>query len=421
MTVKFISFLGTNKYQPCQYELNQFQSTPTPYVQEAIVDLLAKQNIFIEEAHMLLTPQARNENWEGDGKLLEALSRFPQLNIKEHNISSEQSFENIWDLFETMIGIFEEQDHVIFDITHSFRFQPMLALLAIHFARVVKSLHVDGIYYGAFGRNSQIAPILDLTSFVELQDWITNVYALSKTGRADVLTDWLKSKDQSIRRDERKTTIDLKYIRKLADHWNNLTSALETNRSTYLPEKANDAIQSIKEIKQVMLRPVFLPLNVLLTDMEEKIKPMTAEDPVVSGIAAVEWCAHHGLFQQAYTMAAELIFTAVCIKNGYDIKKREERKQGSALITTAVKIQQNGMVDEYEQLNEKERHAVDELLKYPDLLNVTNLLTDYRNDINHAGWRPNPLKANIFKTQYEKWYPTLKSELLKYYHSTVLN
>lgn len=415
MAVKFITFLGTTSYAECYYELNGNQSSLTPYIQKALIELLEKDNLRVDEFHILLTPQSRDGNWEGPGKLKEALKELPiDLKLIEHEISGEQSYENVWNLFETMISILDEQDTVIFDITHSFRFQPMLALLAIHFARVIKDLRVEGIYYGTFYGKGERSPVLDLTSFVELQDWITNVYTLTKTGRADLLTEWLREKDQSIRRRERRGTIDLTRIRELARNWHELTTALETNRSLSLQEKATGVLNSIHSLKQVMLRPVFSPLNALLSDLEETIKPMTEDDLILRGLSAIEWCANHGLFQQAYTMANELIITAVCIKNGYDIQNYDERKKGDNLLKVAVFIKRGEGDNDYEKLEEKEKQAVDELLSYPILLDVVDLLIDYRNDINHAGMRKKPKNGSDFKSNYEKWFPNLRIELLKY-------
>jgi len=419
MSVKFITFLGTGNYEACEYQLNNEHSRKTPYIQEALIDLLLKQGISIDEVNVFLTPEAKEKHWYGTGKLLEALKEQQNtgnFTIKERDISSKQNIETIWGLFEKMTSFMEKNDTIIFDITHSFRYQPMLALLAIHFARVTKNVQIEGIFYGVYESSvkEKIFPVIDLTTFVELQDWITNVYAFTKTGRADMLTDWILEKDKLIRKKERGSTLDLKLVKNLADDWNELTAALQTNRSPHIPTKAKNALESIEGVKHVMLRPVFLPLNSLLTDVEEQIKPMTNDDLILSGLAAIEWCAEHGLFQQAYTMAAELIVSAVCLKYGYDTKEKEERQKGSYLLTKALKLQENNN-SILEELTEDEQEVVMNLLRFSELLKVANIIRDYRNDINHAGWKPQTLNANVFKNNYDEWYPIYKKQLLEFY------
>lgn len=61
MVRKFITFLGTSEYKTCQYEINEKLSHGTPFIQDALIDLLYKQEIHIDEFHVLLTPEARKK------------------------------------------------------------------------------------------------------------------------------------------------------------------------------------------------------------------------------------------------------------------------------------------------------------------------------------------------------------------------
>ena len=423
MTRKLITFLGTGKYETCTYKIDGFIAEPTNYVQEALIDLYLKQKTPVDEIHILLTPEAKNANWSGDHSLYHKLRKFEEngLWIQTHDISSEQSIETIWQLFETIIKIMENQDRVIFDITHSFRYQPMLALLSIHFARITKNIQVDGIYYGVYDPKAEIKefPIIDLTSLVDMQDWITNVYTFTKTGRVEGLTDWIKEKDIAIRKKERRTTIDLKYVRQLAESWDELISALQTNRIMDLPEKAEYAIESIEQIKEVMLRPAFLPLTELLTKVKKDIQSMVDKDPVLSGLAAIEWCWKHGLYQQSYTMAGELMITATCLKFGFEMSKRDDRLKASKAINSAIKIVQKLKIECEDDDDHHIQKMIDHLLNFPALLKIIHQIGDNRNDINHAGMREHPLSAKDLEKQFKELFERYKEHLLKYYHAPV--
>lgn len=117
----------------------------------------------------------------------------------------------------------------------------MLTLLALHFAKIAKRIRVAGIYYGNYEAGRVTAgseaktpdtpmPIVDLTAFSELQDWITNVYALLETGRAEPLSRWIEEKSAA---DSNAGADVHKPIRDLARRWQNLTDSLQTARSFF--------------------------------------------------------------------------------------------------------------------------------------------------------------------------------------------
>ena len=418
---KLITLLGIHESPPCQYELDGCLSEPTSYVQDAIIDLYLQKGEKIDEIHVLLTPEARAENWIGENRLFDKLKKYEQehqLRIVDHDISGKADIEHIWQLFETIIGIMKDEDRIIFDITHSFRYQPILALLSIHFARITKNVQVDGIYYGLYDPKAVIKkfPIVDLTSFVDLQDWITNVYTFTRTGRVDGLADWIREKEKNIRKEERRTTIDLKYIRQLANSWQELASALQTVRSMDLPEAAKQAAASIESVKNVMLRPAFTPLNELLSNVENEIKPIAHDDPVFSGMAAIEWCYQHGFYQQAYTLADELVVTAICLKHNIDIKDINARNEVTYILNAVIKVLQN-QNGELDLSDFAKQEIAKDLLDYPELLKLVHTIKDNRNDINHAGWRKQPLSAAALEEQFHQLLETYKERLIHYYSS----
>ena len=166
---KLITLLGIHESPPCQYELDGCLSEPTSYVQDAIIDLYLQKGEKIDEIHVLLTPEARAENWIGENRLFDKLKKYEQehqLRIVDHDISGKADIEHIWQLFETIIGIMKDEDRIIFDITHSFRYQPILALLSIHLKNYEKC-QVDGIIT-VYDPKAVIKkfPIVDLTSLL---------------------------------------------------------------------------------------------------------------------------------------------------------------------------------------------------------------------------------------------------------------
>lgn len=414
-----MSFLGTGKYDECEYYLKDVRAT-TKYIQSAILQILHQQDQRIDEVCMFLTQEARELNWEGESKLqselLELKKRIP-FSIKEVNIEFADDIDTIWDTFTTIVETINDGDEIIFDITHSFRYQPMLALLALHFLRVTKEIDIKGVYYGVYDPRSEekTFPILDLSAFAELQDWITNVYSFTKTGRVDALSDWLMKKRRMISREERATTIDIKCITNLSKAWKDLTDALHTNRSPDIHIVADKALKSIEELKQHEVRPVFKPLNILFTKVQESIEPMAIDDEILSGFAAIEWCMDHDLIQQAYTLTTELAFTAFCKKNGIDPRDDKKRKLYSRFFTAIVNENRKKNPERLDHPEIPNAHKIQvELMKYHELLESYNVINDNRNDINHAAWRKEYLSPHKLKTLFQSKYPIFKSELIRY-------
>ena len=92
-----------------------------------------------------------------------------------------------------MLNEIDEGDHIILDITHSFRFFPVLAFIVLSFARITKKCEIKGIFYGAMGSRAGDAgqtaqihiPIFDLTPSVELFDWFFRVIDINHEGWMD--------------------------------------------------------------------------------------------------------------------------------------------------------------------------------------------------------------------------------------------
>lgn len=423
MAVKMLSFLGTGKYDECEYYLNDVKVW-TNYIQTAIIQILHQKGQNIDEICILLTPEARSKNWEGEEKLQEKLLKLTKeipFSIKEIDIRFADDVDAIWDMFATIVDEISEGDEIVFDVTHSFRYQPMLAMLAVHFLRVTKDVQVLGVYYGVYDPKSEVKkfPVIDLTSFTEMQDWITNVYSFTKTGRVDALSDWLMKKKKMISKQERQTTIDMKSVEKLSKSWKELIDVLQTNRVRDLTAAAELALQSIEEVKQHEVRPAFKPLTALLTTVQKSIQPMAADDEIISGFAAIEWCMEHDLIQQAYTVANELAITAFCKKNGIDLldyKKREEYSKFFRAIVKANNEKKELNLSYYSHIPEAEK-IYQHLSNFSELLTVCHLIGDKRNDINHAGLRKDYLSPKKLKDLFVAKYSTFKNEIIRYLNS----
>ena len=80
--------------------------------------------------------------------------------------------KEIWDNFETIYRELQEHDEIYFDITHSFRYLPMLLMILLSYSEFLKKTKVMSVTYGNYEmskKNDGFAPIMDLMPLVLLK------------------------------------------------------------------------------------------------------------------------------------------------------------------------------------------------------------------------------------------------------------
>ncbi|HHY66944.1 MAG TPA: hypothetical protein GX517_07045 [Alicyclobacillus sp.] len=135
MAIKFLAFLGKNRYTAGRYELNGYLSIHTPFSQVAVLDVLQSQNIAPDDVYIFLTSEARRQNWADSGSgapasgvwLKDQLAELQhRLGFSVHDIAipDEQDQGAIWSIFARVIDCLDTYDEVIFDVTHRFGTNP---------------------------------------------------------------------------------------------------------------------------------------------------------------------------------------------------------------------------------------------------------------------------------------------------------
>jgi len=349
MSRKFLSFLGTGDYKPCIYELKGKRCN-TAFAQEALIEFICKDWANDDIVYIFITQEAMKKNWNNptdEAKRLEQiLRRFDNIQVIPVSIPSGKDISEIWKIFEIVLSKLEDEDEVVIDITHSFRSLPMLVFTVLNYAKVLKNIKLDGVYYGAYeARNeNNIAPIFDLTVFDQLLDWAQGVNAFLKYGNSQHIHDI--SKNLLINRLQNKDRDALKannFVTSLNDFTNCILTcrgrkmkSLEGQKDKYKKsiayayERIVNNIYDIKNSDDVVLKP----LDTLFDKIEEKIENFDKDDNLKNGLAIIEWCIQHNLIQQAYTAFEETIITYLCIKYKYNETDAKDRE----IISCALNI-----------------------------------------------------------------------------------
>lgn len=71
-------------------------------------------------------------------------------------------------------------ERVHLDVTHGFRHLPMLALLAALHLRLVRSAHIEDIWYGSFDPDTREAPVYRLNGLLRIADWLQALSTFDK-------------------------------------------------------------------------------------------------------------------------------------------------------------------------------------------------------------------------------------------------
>lgn len=112
----------------------------------------------------------------------------------------------LWRIFESVTDAIPRGSRVIFDITHGFRSLPFLVFLTVAYLRRAREVSVLHVLYGNFDARDRMStpprvPVIDLTPFVDLLDWLTGVEALRRRDDAEPLAGLLRDAHKRVWRE----------------------------------------------------------------------------------------------------------------------------------------------------------------------------------------------------------------------------
>ena len=172
--MKLLTFLGSSDYSQVIYFYRGME-VKTKYIQKALSEIFKPDEFVI-----FVTEEAYKKHRESIRRELN--------NVTFVLIETPKDQDDLWKLFEKIVETVPENDEVIFDITHSFRHIPFMSFLVLLYLQEVKNVKIKGIYYGAFeaGMNGKV-PIFDLSSLLDLAEWLYRVRDLKEYGRGEGL------------------------------------------------------------------------------------------------------------------------------------------------------------------------------------------------------------------------------------------
>lgn len=333
----FISFLGTGNYVETIYQFpNGSKSAPVRFIQEALILDICKNWTKNDKIYIFCTKGSKSANWGNNGhqKVSSEIEKIGlEQRLKENFHLSEivemvqidEGFSEgeIWNIFDVVYEKIKENDTIYFDVTHAFRSIPLFSTTLFDFAHFMKSSNVVSIQYGAFEKlgpardvknmpvEERIAPIIDLTNVVRLQQYTDMAYAFLSYGKTKELGELLM-KDEN------------KNIKKIGRALTDFENSLKSNNL--------DSLKKGKWIKDIRGNIGFLeksdtpvPIKKLMATIKGAFKDFEAEESNRNIELAIDWAIKYEMIVQAYTLGLEYIISLLADKlsdyNNYDYER----------------------------------------------------------------------------------------------------
>ena len=409
----FISILGTGKYDPCIYRQGDFTSTETRFIQEATLDFLRERCKWSADdaAYIFLTPTARTSNWQakpvdkdGKSKGIDYIGLEPTLNqmglpfpVEPVDISEEGDEEAIWSVFRSIYEQIHEGDRLYIDITHSFRYLPMLLLVLTNYARELKGAEVVSITYGNWEAKPDIKPIVDLGALIDLQDWTVAAGEFLRNGRASGLAELTKERVTPILKATKGKSEPAKALRDLVNKLTTVSQSLTTIRGKEI--LGGEIFEELYERTDGLDAGLITPMVPLIDKIRDSFRDFDTKPSVSNGFAAARWCYRMQLYQQSITILQETMKAYVAASHGHP----SSQEYYTELAAKAFHITKGSIPKDKWQLGESDStdrearaEVVRQFLADPVVRELSQLYTEIgqlRNDFNHAGFRRNAING----------------------------
>lgn len=399
----FLSVLGTGKYESTCYQYKGASKT-TSYIQSAIVELIpVTDDVCIDECIVFATEEAQKAHGQ---KLTE---EFSKMNIKPEIISipTAGNEDEIWDIFTKFYENIPDKSTLIVDVTHAFRYMPMLFVTLLGYSKMLKQTKVKGIYYGEYLKDRASNPVINLTPLYYLQEWTMATHDFIQHGNALAISELAMHHVKPLLKETQGKDTNAKAVKDIAQKLKEFTQYIEVCRSKKLIEgNYINVVSQIKTINQNFI-PVFSPLFNKISDSFEQYQPNSLNNQKLS----VEYCIKTGKIQQGITLLQEYIVSDIAqyINADYNDKKVREIIAGyiSFIADNKPRKEWNSKTDDVQKETEL-LNEIDKIDNIKAIAEIAKNIGQLRNDLNHAGYNQTPSEYEKIKRNLESYYKKIQ-------------
>lgn len=221
-------------------------------------------------------------------------------------------FSRIGKAFEN----FKEGDEIILDVTHSFRSLPLFTTSIINYFQSLsdKGIKFSKVYYGmldAMNEFNDVAPIIDISTAVELQDWTTAAYSFKEYGKGAMLADLLGGEAGKVIKIF-SNAVNINYLNEIK------TKLVNFQKLSNLHFENEFAQWVVPEVLQ---------------SFTQRLQKAGNQQWKFQYELSV-WHKEKQNYSSAYIVFVESIITYVCEQKGWDWKQMGKRQQAKAALSS---------------------------------------------------------------------------------------
>jgi len=403
MKKKLLTFLGSNPYQKVIYHKGDFE-VDTRFVQEALLELLGKDL----EVTVFLTELSKKKNWFGIDMEYDGLKKILDekgISYKEVDIYDGKNNEEVWKNFDIIYDTLMEEDEIYIDITHSFRSIPIIFMSVLNYAKFTKNVNIKGIFYGAFeAKKENRAPIFDLTLFNKITEWAIGAEKLISTGDGEIFSDIIHDTISPILRETKGRSEILKTVKKANSILKVFSYDLKSSRGIIIPETGFELKKYLLQLKNIEIQSL-KPFEKIIEKILDSVKFYTNEDIISDIHHTIRLCRDYKLIQQGFTLLSENIINYVCLKADLPINNKKVRGKSGREIAKDILFSFNNDRSQLIKLNNYELELKKKLSNYlnHEMADFYLQVSDFRNDLNHGGYRLHPIKYDRFIEKLDEY------------------
>ncbi len=230
---------------------------------------------------------------------------------------NEQEIKENTDIILGLQQYLKKGDELIVDVTHSFRSLPLFMMNLLIYLKNVspKQIMLSHIYYGMLEMNKELgyAPLIDLNSMMEVNDWITGAYSFSVFGNSYKISKLVESEDKS--------------VSTLLQEFSNLMNL----NHLHAIQKISQRLSAIKSKKYQTLLPE-LTINPIVQSFINQFN-VNGDNHSLFQLKVARWQLDHKKYAQAMLTAQESMITYVCEQNKLEWDNYDNREGAKALLS----------------------------------------------------------------------------------------
>ncbi len=251
-----------------------------------------------------------------------------------------------WEIFNIINGLPISNSNLYFDFTHGFRTMPFISLISIfYFKATIPNVNIQKVLYGNFeGRNpeTKICPVVDLSGFLNIFDWLYAAKSLTEFGNGEALCDSLRK-------------IPDKNITKLTESISAVNSVMQLAYMTELPLHLEKMARAIKQIDSNSL-PAISPLNTVIPELKKLTNLVDYKAcEYEKQMSIAKWYYDNNQVTQAVITLREAFVTFIGEIGGFEISDYTGRDKIAKEILNKFKLLRDNQLDNLSSLWKKIR------------------------------------------------------------------